>query len=110
MEFETKHVIEQDVFIATADANIAFALNPENDIVDGMEGVQEIVNKLDEVKAGTLEIQPPLEDAKIESYRERAATILGIGQRTVEALESADSRRAGRIGSFFKGIGVASKR
>jgi hypothetical protein len=110
MEFETKHVIAQDVFTETADANIAFALNPENDIVDGLEGVQAIQNKLDEVEAGSLEIQPPLSEEAKRAYREEAAKILSVGKRTVEALESADSERAGRIGSFFKGVGLASKR
>jgi hypothetical protein len=109
MEFQTKNVIELDSFIKTADANIGFALNPENDIVQGMEGVQEIVNKLDEVKSGALEIQPPLSEEQINSYREKTTTILGIGQRAVAALESADKEKGSRLGRLFRGKGSSPK-
>lgn len=85
-------------------------MDPGSDIVEGMEGVQAIVEKLDEIEAGRLEVQPPLSEDQINAYREKTTTLLGIGQRAVEALENADSDRAGRFAAFFKGIGIASKR
>lgn len=109
MEFNTRHVIEQADFVQTADAKLTFASNPENDIVEGMEGIQALVDKLDEVEAGTLIVEPPLDEGQIQSYREQATTITGIGKRAMEALNSTDSSRGNRLGKLFKGIGLASK-
>lgn len=109
MEFETKHVIAHDDFTKAAEANLAFALNPENDLVEAMESVKAVTDKLGEIEAGTLEVQPPLSAELVSEYREKAKTITGIGQRAVDALTSTDTERKSRLGAFFQGFGNAAK-
>jgi hypothetical protein len=110
MDFETKTVIEQSHFTQTADAILARAINPEEDIVETLEDVSKLTTKLDEVKAGTVHIEPPLNPEDLKAYSDKANQIISLGRRTVEALESADSERVGHIGRLFKGMGLASKR
>ncbi len=106
----SKAFIDQAEFTATADGLLSQAESPDVELRVAVESAQTVLDQLGNIATEKLVVQPPLSEEQVAGYTKTANTIVGIGQKALGALETADTKREStQQGDSVKGKGDEAK-
>lgn len=89
----SQNIISREDFTNVASGLLAKAADHEVTIEDTVVAGESLLQGLRDIEDGTLKVEPPLSSEQITSYRDQAQLIVGLGQKSVKALQAASERR-----------------
>jgi hypothetical protein len=91
-EDRSHSVIEQSQFVEVADGLLGQAENPDIAVDMTMVAARKLIQALDDIESGALEVQPPLADEQVTNYRKQTSLVISIGEKSMKALEQSSRR------------------